>query len=690
MAKDYPQPRGVKLISQYIKMRDGVRIAVDLYLPRAARRGDKVPAIMLQTRYQRNVEYHPPYGAIFGTWFGDVSRGSRNFFLDQGYAWLNVDARGSGASFGKRPCPWYEDEVRDGADIIDWIIRQPWSNGNVGSTGISYNGTTAEFLVVNRHPALKAVIPQFSLFDTYTDIAFPGGMHQFDFTRLWNRMNAGYDANQAQELIGMWLGVTARGKLEKRLKDPKAAALAARIADRAAMQVFKGMVSGIRPADGDRKRRLLKKAVAEHTENFNVHNAALEVTFRDDGVISPLAAHLGPMSVDYFSPHTYIEQLDTSGTAIFSYSGWWDMSYQHSAIKRHNTLTHPGNILMIGPWDHAGRHYVGPTVGFQDINTNHNIAFLQFFDHYLKGKDTGIGDVPRVRYYTMGEEKWKSADTWPVPATGTPFYFAPRRTLQAQKPAQDSAADTYRVDNSSGSGDLSRWKSGVGIAIDYSDRRQADRKLLTYDSAPLDRDMEVTGHPVITLYVASSATDGYFIAYLEEVTPAGDVRYVTEGNLRAIHRKVSRARPPYSLCVPYHSFLRKDAQPLAPGEVAKITFDLLPTSYLFRRGSRGARGHRGRGPATTTGPCPATRQNCTCTAPGPTPRTSCCPWLNNNPQTSENRHEKTPLIVERGLEWSDFRALRRAIQTGMTLAAWSPLGPATTSNSTSWPSSRDL
>ena len=579
-------PRGVKLYSQYLTMRDGVRIAVDLLLPRTARQGFEVPCILFQTRYQRNVEYKPPFDALIGDWLGDVSKPSRNFFLERGYAWMNVDARGSGASFGKRPCPWYEDEVHDGADIIDWIIAQPWSNGRVGAMGISYNGTTSEMLVVNQHPALRAAIPQFCLFDVYTDVAFPGGMHQFYFTENWNRMNSGFDKDHAREMIGMWLGLMARGKFEKLVDDPDTGGRVLQAADRLGLNLMKLMIKGVRPADEDRDRSILARALADHTENFNVHGAAQEITFRDNSVVSPLAAHRGATTVDYFSPHTYVDKVDASGTAIFSYGGWWDMAYQHAAIKRHSTLTNPDNRLMIGPWDHGGRHYIGPSVGFQEINYDHNKEFLQFFDHHLKGKDTGIEDVPSIRYYTMGQERWKEADTWPPEAEDTIFYCAPGRQLLPQKPGEKTARDTYLVDNSAGTGDLSRWKSGIGMNVEYSDRRRADKKLLVYNSRPLDRDMEVTGHPVVTLYITSSAEDGYFIVYLEEVTPRGEVRYVTEGNLRAVHRKVSRAKPPYKICVPYHSFLEKDAMPLTPGEVAQITFDLLPISYLFRRGSR--------------------------------------------------------------------------------------------------------
>jgi putative CocE/NonD family hydrolase len=99
-----------------------------------------------------------------------------------------------------------------------------------------------------------------------------------------------------------------------------------------------------------------------------------------------------------------------------------------------------------------------------------------------------------------------------------------------------------------------------------------------------ERDLEVTGHPIATLYLKSTAVDGVFIAYLEDVDEKGGVTYVTEGVLRGVHRKLSHETPPYPMVVPYHSFERADGRPMAPGEVAELVFDLLPTSYLFKQG----------------------------------------------------------------------------------------------------------
>jgi uncharacterized protein len=164
-------------------------------------------------------------------------------------------------------------------------------------------------------------------------------------------------------------------------------------------------------------------------------------------------------------------------------------------------------------------------------------------------------------------------------------------SLSPDAPKNEAAADTYQVDYTAGTGNKSRINSVVNlksVPIGYTDRAEADQKLLVYETAPLAKDVEVTGHPVVRLFVSSTAADGQFFVYLEDVAPDGKVSYLTEGLLRAACRKVSHEQPPYRLApgVPYHTFLRADAEPLVPGEVTLITFDLQPTSVLFRQGHR--------------------------------------------------------------------------------------------------------
>ena len=111
-----------------------------------------------------------------------------------------------------------------------------------------------------------------------------------------------------------------------------------------------------------------------------------------------------------------------------------------------------------------------------------------------------------------------------------------------------------------------------------------DKKGLTYTTPPLTTEVEVTGHPVVHLWVSSSARDGDFFVYLEDVSEASYSKYITEGNLRASHRAISTAPYEY-LGLPYHRSYAEDIADL-PDQPVELVFDLLPTSYVFEAGHR--------------------------------------------------------------------------------------------------------
>ena len=111
-----------------------------------------------------------------------------------------------------------------------------------------------------------------------------------------------------------------------------------------------------------------------------------------------------------------------------------------------------------------------------------------------------------------------------------------------------------------------------------------DRKGLTYTTPPLAEVVEVTGHPVVHLWITSTATDGDFFVYLEDISEIGISQYITEGTLRASHRALSTA-PYKNLGLPYHRSYAEDLADL-PGQPVELVFDLLPTSYAFDAGHR--------------------------------------------------------------------------------------------------------
>jgi len=571
-------------------MRDGVRLAADLWLPGELRAGGRVPAILHQTRYHRATVWGAAARRLGIPELLDVNASLRSSFLRAGYAWVDLDVRGTGASFGSRPCPWWRDEVADGAQVVDWIVAQPWSSGVVGATGVSYGGTCAEFLATNKHPAVKAVAPRFSLFDVFTDVAFPGGVHLHWFTETWARFNQLLDENAYADAVGIMarinlaatrqraadLGKRRRARLVEQFDSERAQAAIAWLA-----ALANGGVR--RVAEGEDGRRLVEAALRDHAANGNVHEAALQIVHRDDAGMSEIEPEA---TIDVFSPHVYLADLRASGAAIYSYSGWLDGAYQHGAIKRHLNLPRAQSKLILGPWDHGGRQDISPFTPERRTDFDHDAELIRFFDCHLRRVDNGIMEEAPVRYYTLGHERWRTTEEWPPPeCRPTSWFLAAGNQLQAQA-QEESGCDSYVVDLAAGTGMRSRWRSLVGLAVPlgYGDRAAADRRLLCYTSAALGEDVEVTGHAVVYLYAESTAPDGAVHVYLEDVAPSGRVTLVTEGQLRLLHRRLSDHEPPYRTVVPYRSFTREHAAPLVPGEVAELCFDLLPTSYVFFRG----------------------------------------------------------------------------------------------------------
>jgi putative CocE/NonD family hydrolase len=244
---------------------------------------------------------------------------------------------------------------------------------------------------------------------------------------------------------------------------------------------------------------------------------------------------------------------------------------------------------VIGPWSHGGRWYSSPLINKKQASDFDHVAeMVRFFDLHLRDRDRAISVEPPVHYFTMGEEQWKSSDTWPPPGTiEETLYLGDGQMLTEAVPDANDAADEYVVDFTAGTGVYSRFGkhlTGGRSAVSYIDRAYADTQLLTYTSPPVPVDVEVTGHPVVRLFVESTTTDCALLVYLEDMDPKGNVLCVTDGCIRASARATGEA--PYWFPGVFHPYALKDPRPLIPGEVTEIEFDLFPVSWLFRRGHR--------------------------------------------------------------------------------------------------------
>jgi hypothetical protein len=341
---------------------------------------------------------------------------------------------------------------------------------------------------------------------------------------------------------------------------------------------------GVKPVDEDPGGSLLAAAVEARRDVPEAYEGLSRIVFRDD---RPEA--WGVSMLDW-SIHTHLDDVERSRTPIFSWGGWLDAGTAAGVLHRFATLSNPQKAI-VGPWSHGGDHHASPyhppdteTVPSREAQLGESLCY---FDRYLKGIRNETPERELI-YYTMGEEVWKSTAKWPpAGSTSLSMYLADGNVLSREAPQGDRGEDVYTVDFEATTGTTNRWHTQRGGAdVFYPDRAGADARLLTYTSDPLEEDLEVTGTPVARLQIRSTTEDGAFFVYLEDVEPSGRVLYVTEGQLRALHRKVSSEAPPYTLFGPNHSYLSKDALPLKPGEVAEISIGMHPTSVLLRKGHR--------------------------------------------------------------------------------------------------------
>lgn len=534
---------GMNSWSEYVTMRDGVRLAVDVHLPKGLAKGERTATILHMSRYYRSVQLRSLFKLVAGFGLRPVTElDTREALVKAGYSWVDVDVRGSGASFGHQDYPLSEAEVRDGADVLDWVAAQPWSAGMVGSTGYSYNSVLATLLIRNHHPALKAVASRFGAWDVYEDIFLPGGLQAKDLLSEWNRLLGALDRGH----LGPFFG-----------------------------RLTTAQVRGVTPVVED----LLPLAQADHVRNVDVKELLGQVVYRDDH--DPRGVGV---TMDDFSPHSTV--TGASAVPVYAYGGWLDGAIPRGQIRQYLASGNPGSRLRMGPWFHLGEFNASPYANGRNTHFDHPAELIRFFDFHLRGIDSSFSSDAPVQYYTMGQERWKSSRTWPPPgAVWQPLYLGSARRLGRESPNGGETEDRYQVEPVNTSGLGSRWGMivGTGVKHGYGDRREASQRLLTYTTAPLERALEVTGHPRVRLFLSANATDGGVFVYLEDVAPNGRVRYVTEGQLRLLHRQLLRPVTADAI-FPERSYKRANGKPLVPGGVTEVVFDLLPVSYEFPAG----------------------------------------------------------------------------------------------------------
>jgi putative CocE/NonD family hydrolase len=521
-------------------MRDGVRIALSLYFPDGLMPVTPAPVILIQTRYGRAKE------SLRGGEPADI-----DIFRAHGYIVAIVDTRGSTSSFGPRDVELGPDERADMDEIIAHLAAQPWSDGRVIAYGVSYMADTADFAASRPAPALVAAIPRELDFDAYAHAFMPGGVLNEFLLYVWGDYTNTID-----------LGRSPRGEpLDCRL----------RVEDCPALFPF------LQPVDEDADHALMRQAL--NGRRRWTPQDYLDAPFRDD-------AGRNAFSMLGFSPASELEGIRRETKPTMAWASWLDSATAEAALARYRSAPKVPMEIWITAANHGHDVNADPfALERREPIPDRSGQFDAVLD-FIRRVHSGELIERSIHYYVLGAGEFRGTAVWP-PAGVTPvhYYLAPDNALARRAPSRGSVR--YDVDFTAGTGENTRWSTQFGPPPKYQDRRAADEKLIVFDSKPIEADMELVGTPVVDLYVATQSSDPAFFVYLEDIAPDGRVTYITEGQLRAIHRAPGDPeRLPYDQGPAPHSFARADSLPVTPAETMRIQFALNPTAALIRQDHR--------------------------------------------------------------------------------------------------------
>ncbi len=545
-----------------VPMRDGVELAADLYLPVSRGRS---PAGRFSTLVERT-----PYDKR-----REVLEQAGRWFAERGYAVVMQDVRGRFGSGGE----WSflsPGEGPDGFDTLEWIGQQPWSDGRIGTMGLSYSATNQQPLALLRPPGLHAQVCCDGGYNYHHRTLRHGGAFELGVALPYVlRM-----AREGQELAR---DAVARGDFE---------AASAELEDwfRALPLDFES--TPLRFAPGYQRWFLKMLRSSDYADYWK---------------------HPGWNLEEHLDRHPDLPVL--LQTSWYGHHVWATTEKFARLRERGANLRTAPKKLLIGHWTHGyddyGRSWCGEVDFGADAAIGLNEVKLRWFDQCLRGVDTGIFDEPPVRIFVMGGGSgrrdgdgrlehggaWRDENEWPLArARSTRMFLHPGGELHAEAPQNPGSGTVkpsrYRYDPldpvptvGGGTQNTQHPYLPQGGAFDQRCRSElvacCDRRhlaeradVLVFQTSVLERPLEVTGPVVVKLWVTSSAVDTDFTAKLIDVYPPGGdadgfAMNLTDGILRMRYRD-SRERPVL----------------MAPGKVYAIEFELQATSNLFAAGHR--------------------------------------------------------------------------------------------------------
>ena len=487
----------------YVPMRDGVRLAADIFRPDS---DGRYPALLAISPYGKGIQSLdiPPLPPWAPWWNGAVEAGDPSFIVSRGYVHAIADVRGTGRSEGDYRGWMSPQEVEDCYDLIEWIASQPWCDGNVGMAGISYFGTIQLAVAALGPPHLKAIMPFNAPADFYRECAYHGGILETFFDALYSRF------------IGGGISVTLEGRTPE---DQRA------LADR------------VKNSSPDLRTYPHLYNIAENPRMSPCFFDVLALP--DDG--------------DFYRERSAYPRYDRIRIPAFFGSGWWAYGHQHLAGAFRNYLgVDVPRKLLIGP----------PVTEDRPLPRWYNELLIRWYDHWLKGVDTGLMDEPPIRIFVMGSNQWRDEHEWPLGRTEwTRFHLRRWGGLANEPEGCPERPDVF-----------------VQQPLDETDQIAK----VCYSTAPLARDLEVTGPVALQLFASIDQDDTNWIVALRDVAPDGSMLEVNRGFLKASHRALDEQRSePWK---PYHP--HEVAEPVERGTICRYDIELNAMSNVFKAGHR--------------------------------------------------------------------------------------------------------
>jgi uncharacterized protein len=499
----------------YVPMRDGVRLCVDLYRPDVPGR---FPALLAISTYGKETQGLPmPSVPEKGTapWDGNIEAGDSPYIVSRGYVHVIADCRGTGYSDGEalgvsaRGSGWAEGAPPDEYDLIEWIAGQTWCDGNVGMIGISQFGAAQIRAAIQQPPHLKAIAPFEFNTDLYRDLCYHGGVHCGFGHEVFHGGGQFTSGWAPRNVVSEMMRNTPKEELE----------------------------------------RLIERTLSDRDiYHYPVFHHLLKYPYKNPSHFDVL---LNPTDGPFYSEKSSYTKYDRIKIPVYGGNIWGTTSFTKGGFELYRGIKGVMKLLMV-PHQFMDQR---PWRSFHD-------TILRWYDHWLKGLDTGMMDEPPIRLWVTGAEKWRDEHKWPLPTTQwTKFYLRSWEGLSVEPELHHDEPDCYLQQP---------------LFVSYK------RDSVRYISPPLSEDLTVMGPVALHMFAAIDQDDTNWHVVVSDRGESTGALLVTQGWFKASHRRLDETKSKPG--EPYHP--HTDSEPVSPGEINSYAIGLNPMAHVFKAGHR--------------------------------------------------------------------------------------------------------